>query len=233
MKKILFISAVTAAMLFSGCGSSGGSSDTPAAGSGSSTAAGSGSSTAAGSGSSTAAGSGSSTAGGSNPKNGNDIKDGVKPDGTSNRPIDQIVTVGTRDWLVIQTNEIEDLNSTPSYNEAFFPKRTWAEADYFCKNFSDGQGGTWALPTQLELLSIMTPLVEDVKRFDENTAQFVVDSKVLPSEGTLNAFQGTIFYNEPNKAVYLGNGSLGSAQVSYETIDMGKPEEGLFTCIKQ
>ena len=155
--------------------------------------------------------------------------------GTSNRPADQIVTIGDRDWLVIQTSELKDDNATSSFSEAFFPKRTWAEADYFCKNFKDEKNpnATWALPTQIELLSIMTPTIEDVRKFDETTSQFVVDAKVLPSEGTVDAFHSAIFYNVENKTVYLGNGSLGSAQISYTAVDKGQPEEALFTCIKQ
>ena len=236
MKKMLFISAVAATMLFSGCGGGGGSSSTTTAGgSTTGTAGGSTTGTAGGSTTGTAGGSTTGTGSSSDPAAGNRIKDGVHADGTSNRPADSVVTVGTRDWLVIQTSEIPDSNATSNYNEAFFPKREWAEADNFCKNYVDAQfpNSTWALPTQMELLSIMTPQVTDVKFFDETTPQFVVDTKVLPSNGTLNAFNGAIFFDQPNKAVALGNGTPGSAMVEYTTIDAGAPEEAFFTCIRQ
>ena len=172
---------------------------------------------------------------GIDPQMGNAMKDGLHDDGTTNRPVDHVVMVDQRDWLVIQTTEILDDDKTVSFNEAFFPKRTWAEADNFCRNFRDEKdpAAIWALPTQLELLSLMTPEVVDVKKFDETTAQFVVDPKVLPDEGNLDAFHGAIFYDGENEAVYLGNGAIGSAKISYITIDQGQPEEAFFTCVKQ
>jgi hypothetical protein len=247
MKKVLFISAVAAVMLLSGCGGGGGSSSsddatpaaaTPAATTDNTTQQVADNTSSATDGSASAADGGTASAASNNgitPEKGNNIKDGLHDDGTTNRPVDQVVTIGDRDWLVIQTSELKDDNSTSSFSEAFFPKRTWAEADYFCKNFKDEKNpnATWSLPTQIELLSIMTPTVEDVRKFDETTSQFVVDAKVLPSEGTVDAFHSAIFYNVENKTVYLGNGSLGSAQISYTAIDKGQPEEALFTCIKQ
>ncbi len=246
MKNFLFISAVAATVLFSGCGGGGGSSDdstqttTPAAGNQATTGTQTpttGTQTPAtgseASGTEGAGGTGGTGAQISDPANGNAIKDGGS-DGFTNRPADQTVAVGTKEWLVIQTTEIQDINGT-NYNEAFFPKRTWAEADYFCKNLVQAPG-TWALPTRMELLSIMTPTVTDIKSYNEASAvQFIVDPKVLPDDGTVGAFSSAIFYDQPNKAVYMGRAGVpGSPNIELTTLeDDGTPEEYLFTCVKQ